>query len=88
MKKIQIKTETYELKDGFYIDVQEDLTELNKTGSSDVIGFWLYHKNYGIKNFLFGGKKKDFNYASYESMCDFILEIDKYIDAYKEDYMD
>ncbi len=45
MKKTDIKTKTYEYKNGFYIDI---------VFWPDVVEVWLFHKKCGIKDYLFG----------------------------------
>lgn len=48
MKKLEIKTTTYDCGDGFRIDIVETDEEQEA---------WLYHKDYGVKELMFGVDK-------------------------------
>ena len=42
--------ETYEIENGFYLDIQE---------KKDTLEFYIYHKDYAIKNMTMGIVKED-----------------------------
>ena len=79
-------TETYEYKDGFMIDI----TEVNdKYGL--MYGAWVYHKDYGIKDYIIGVMAKDYN--TKEDFIQTIFEtvdddIEFYIDEFMDGYID
>lgn len=71
MKLTNIITETYEIRDGFRIDI---------THEEDGYKFaWIYHKDFGIKNGMFGMQMK---------IEEFIYVVYKQIDEYIEDYIE
>lgn len=74
MKKTTIKTTTYNYDGNFYVDTVEQ---------GNLIEFWLYHKDYGRKNLMFGIDKK--HIEDIESII--LANIDKSIALYKIDYM-
>ena len=52
MKKADVKITVYEMEDDFFVEVYQN---------DDIIEFWTYHQNYGIKEFMFGIPEKYFN---------------------------
>ena len=52
MKKADVKITVYEMKDNFFVEVYKN---------NDIFEFWIYHRNYGIKEFMFGIPEKYFN---------------------------
>lgn len=77
MTKIERKTETYKYKDGFYIDV---------VFFPDVVEVWLYHKDVGVKIFMFGlGIDEKNNSALLELIKNNLIYQD-YITDYKNSY--
>ena len=52
MKKADVKITVYEMKDDFFVEVYKN---------NDIFEFWIYHRNYGIKEFMFGLPEKYFN---------------------------
>lgn len=79
MKELKTITKTYELKNGFRVELQLE---------SGVIRFWLYHKDYGIKmrtySLILQGNAtiEDIN-IEYELN---ILSVSGYINAYIDRY--
>lgn len=45
MKLLSVKTETYDVGEGFMVDVVED---------GEMFVMWIWHKDYGVKNYCFG----------------------------------
>ena len=76
MKEIKNRlTFTYDADNGFYVDI---VVEANERGA------WLYHKEYGIKMFMFGAINTDPN-----TFLDMIQNnLATYIEDYEADYMD
>lgn len=75
MKKINVKTETYELDNNFRVDI---VTEGNHAEA------WIYNTEYGIKSLMFGCEnetKEDFMAMVEDSL-------DEEIKFYTEEYMD
>ena len=68
--------ETYEIENGFYLDIQE---------KEDTLEFYIYHKDYAIKKMTVGIIKEDLD-------CDVIeliqSNIENWIEGYKEGVMD
>ena len=68
------KETIYNYDGNFYVDIVEQ---------NNLIEFWLYHKNYGRKNLMFGMDKRYIKYI--ESII--LANIDRSIALYKIDYM-
>ena len=52
MKKANVKITVCEMEDDFFVEVYQN---------DDIIEFWIYHRNYGIKSLMFGIPEKYFN---------------------------
>ena len=80
MKKlVLVSTITYEIEDGFRIDVVLE---------DDVYEVWFYHKDYGIKTMIFGMKKKDV--GSVRKLVAMAIDAinERFRKVYREEYMD
>lgn len=80
LKETKSKTKTYEYRDGFLVDLVDNGKEIEA---------YLYHKDYSIKNLIFGLRKEDVN--SEEELKEIItanLTNDTYIEKYTEQYME
>ncbi len=71
MRLIERMITTYEIGNGYYVNVD---TDLQKTE----YGVWLYHINYGIKMYMFG--------ELFENIPD-IQELEGMIEANVENYI-
>ena len=77
----EIKTITFHVnhEPGFYVDIVTD---------SKLYHAWLYHKDYGIKQYMFGSKKEDFkNIEDFIDIVQANLDNQCYTLNYKDDYM-
>ena len=84
IKKIEKKIETYQVSKNFYVDVEKKI-EFDE----EWLGFWLYHKRYGKKDYVIGIKKSDIGQGEkWETIEDFIQQIifDE-IRIYYDDYI-
>lgn len=79
MKKIDCNTTTYDMGDGFRLEVVETDEEHEA---------WIYHKDYGIKALMLGVDKH--LYSHYGDYCDgyFAETVRNNLDSYKELYKD
>ena len=80
LKETKSKTKTYEYRDGFLVDIVDE-------GST--VSVYLYHKDYGVKDLIFGIRKEDVE--SEEKLKELItdnLNTDSYIEDYTEIYID
>lgn len=59
------RTTTYNVGDGFYIDIVTDDTTREA---------WIYHITYGIKSLMFGVAKKDASHMSFKHMVQAAIE--------------
>lgn len=82
MKQIKREITTYEVGDGFYVDIVPDV-EIEA-----LFEVWLYHKTMSIKTFMFGGCFADLKDISVEEMIEENLSEYDYINQYKKRYMD
>lgn len=82
MKQIKREITTYEVGDGFYVDVVPDV-EIDS-----LFELWLYHKTMSIKTFMFGGCFADLKYIDVEKMIEENLSVYDFINQYKMQYMD
>ena len=48
MKKADVKITVYEMENDFFVEVYKN---------NDIFEFWIYHRNYGTKSFMFGMPK-------------------------------
>ena len=72
MKKIGIRTETYETNySGFMVDVVSD---------GKLYQAWIYHEEYGVKRYVVGCLKKDY------TMEDFLEMVEASLASYIYDY--
>ena len=77
MKKSNFKTETFTWDGGFMVDV---------VTTSDTYEAWIYHKDYGIKELMFGMPKKQQSYEKFIEIVEWNVDDD--IFAYMEQHMD
>lgn len=75
-KKYNKKILVYEIKYDFIVEVIKD----DKDNTSE---FWLYHKDYGIKMFMYGIECDE---KEYEELI--FSDINSYINIYKKEYME
>lgn len=75
MKQIKKEVITYELEEGFFVDV-----EMKPEGFIPEIEVWIYHENFDIKKMMFGVGKIGI------SEVEKIIEANK--DMYMSDYLD
>ena len=65
-------------RDGFKVDIV--VTE------EDFVEFWLYHKDYAVKEFLFGVKKESDSVEDYVVIL--LSNIEENIKLYSKEHMD
>lgn len=70
----RMSTTTYEVGDGFYVDIVETDTEIEA---------WIFHKSYGIKKLMFGATS---NESCIKNLTEADLSI--YKSLYKNEYME
>lgn len=75
MLKTNVEIKRYDLENGFIVDVEK---------SDEWADFWLNHKDYGIKQFMF--ELYNCDESEYESIIEF--NVDEFINIYKKDYFD
>ena len=77
MKEIYVKTTVYDMGEGWRVDITEEIETYNA---------WIYYKDCGIKELMFGvGKDK----IDFDSFCDMVTaNYEEYQDSYKEEYCD
>lgn len=73
--ELDYKFKTFGYDDGFRMDIV--ITENNYEG-------WIYHKDYGVKKFMFGLPKFQQTYD--EALEIFSYNVDEYIESYIEEY--
>lgn len=73
----EIKTKTYPLDKGFFLDITTGCKEYNA---------WLYHKDYGIKSHIYGMFKCDIEYNEFLDLLENTINDD--IDLYVDNYFD
>ena len=61
MKKTELKVIRYEVTDTFFVEVIQE---------GEMVGFWLCHKGYAIKDFMFGCMVKDCPESEYEDFIE------------------
>lgn len=76
MIKTNKEIKRFDLENDFIVDVE-------KCADNEWVDFWLYHKDCGIKAFMFG------LYMCAENDYEKFIEnnVQEYIEAYKEDYL-
>lgn len=85
MKKLNVKIKTYEYAGNYRVQVID---------KDDQYEAWLYHKDYGVMDMMFGWPKVQHINGSDEpwSLKDFLGlvegNIDSYIELYREEYED
>lgn len=73
----EIKTKTYPLDQGFFLDVTTTCKQYDA---------WLYHKNYGIKEHIYGMNKCDIEYDNFLDLIESTIAED--IKFFVDDYFD
>lgn len=76
LKKKEIYVLSY--KKGFSVDIV--------VNDKNDIEFWLYHKDYAVKEFLFGVKKESDSVGYYVDLV--LSNIEENIKLYSKEYMD
>lgn len=76
MKQIKREITTYEIGDGFYVDVAPALNY------SKLTEFFLFHETIGVKIYMFG----QLGGCDIEELI--LSNVGQYIELYKADYMD
>lgn len=77
MKMTTIKTDTYHIKDSFFVDIVSDDTTYQA---------WIYNEQYCIKQMMFGVSLFD---NTYEEFLDLVItNIAEYITSYVDDVFD
>ena len=83
MKKVDaIKTITFEVnkEPGFLVDIVEN---------KELYYAWLYHKDYGIKELMFGSAKDQHpNIDDFIDMVEANIDNQYYVLGYKDEYFD
>lgn len=72
MKQIKREITTYEVRDGYYVDVETDLK------NPEEYNVWIYHNMMGLKIMMFGGL-----WSHLTNIC----ELEEIIDANIENYI-
>lgn len=74
-KKIEKKIDIYQIMKDYFVQVEDN---------NEIIEFYLYHKDYGVKTLMFGMPKKevsDIRQIILDNAEDYILDyIEKYIE--------
>ena len=85
MKKNEIITTTYELEDGYFVEIQE-----NYEGKQHIkmLEFWLGHEDYGVKVFMFGVPKDSCDNQSTTNFITCTTLVSNYIELFRNKYMD
>lgn len=75
MNSIKKTITVYDVGNGFFVEtgITDDVTE-----------FYLYHKDYGVKSFMFG--INHFSFMSEEQLIE--SNLSTYVELYKNDYFD
>ena len=79
MKLAKVVTMTYVYDDQYYLDL---------TLNSGVIEVWLFRKDIGIKEMLFGVFTKDTSYEQALEMAEHYVENNNCIEFYESEYVD
>ena len=85
IKKVETKITTYQVTDNFFVEAQETVS-----AGEEVINFWIYLKQYGIKSSMVGIKKSDISKDCFESAIMDLAESQakENMRLYYEEYMD
>jgi hypothetical protein len=85
IKKVETKITTYQITDNFFVEAQEIVF-----AGEEIIEFWIYHKQYGVKSSMIGIKKSDIPKDCFESVVmDWVESLSKeHMRFYYEEYMD
>ncbi|MBO5020568.1 MAG: hypothetical protein J6D52_07880 [Clostridia bacterium] len=85
IKKVETKITTYQLTDNFFVEAQETMS-----AGEEVINFWIYHKQYGVKSLMVGLKKSDIQKDCFESAVMYSAEslAKEHMRFYYEEHMD
>lgn len=85
IKKVETKITTYQLTDNFFVEAQETVF-----AGEEVINFWIYHKQYGVKSLMVGLKKSDIQKDCFESAVMYSAEslAKEHMRFYYEEHMD
>lgn len=77
MKKVNIKTTTYDIGDGFRVDItqEQQMTEA-----------WIYHEDYGIKEYIFG--RENYSLTEMKKSLTGYLDLEFSKEKYREQHMD
>lgn len=87
MKQTDIETVTYEYKNGFMVDIVKTVND----GVGDYWDIWLWHEDYGYKEYLFGIPMNTEPPANISQVLDQItvnLENEDYLQAYRKQFME
>lgn len=84
-----IETATYSYTNGFMVDIVKERKKEENGKTVELWNSWLYHTDYGVKNYMFG-------FEAYANGCDTIEDyirvvysnIDDYIEIYKDEVFD
>lgn len=79
-RRNDIVISTYEVRDGFLVDVVKDIDRRNGIPLYEA---FLYHEGYGIKSHMFGAIRDNVS-----SVREFLNMVERNIDEYIEDYID
>lgn len=80
MKELAISTTTYEVLGDFRVDIVHNRADEDSNWEA-----YLYHKNYGVKDLMFGVSDKD---ESFTGFLELVLgNLGKYVSYYYEDHM-
>lgn len=77
-KKANIDIESWEVWDGFILDLVTKGTETYEA--------WIYHTDYGIKTLMWGVPQDSTTYGEFKDMV--ASSVAENIEGYKEEYMD
>lgn len=83
MKQIKREITTYEVGNGFYVDVEIDIED------EEIINFWIYHNIIGIKSFMYGLPITGYDKTNYDDLIELNIKLNivSYIEHYKIEYM-
>ena len=86
MTRTDIETITYEYRDGFMVDIVKTVND----GIGDYWDIWLWHEDYGYKEYLFGIPMNTEIPASMEQVLEQItvnLDQEDYLVKYRDAFM-
>ena len=77
MKKLNFETTTYDIGNGFRLDIERRKL---------LISAWIWHEHYGVKSFIIG---EILEFTTEKAFIESVMEeIDESIAEYMEQYMD